>query len=176
MVTLSKEDLAAITQTATQSALDALIQSGAIKQPKQRRERVNWERLLMFEYVAKFYPEVPHWLRVEIGPMPAGKNDRIYTKTRRWADGVFRMPDHMLIIETKMKCKPDVVSQLLNYKRLLPETPMFRKYADLPIKLKLVAALIDEDTIKFIESHDIEVEVFKPSNFEDWYKFTIERT
>jgi hypothetical protein len=175
LVNLSTEDLAAISAMATQSALDALIKSGAIKPPKARRERTNWERLLMFEYIAKFYPTIPHWMRVEIGAVPGQEHNPLYSKTRRWADAILRMPDHMLIIEGKMKSKPDVVSQLLNYKRLLPETPLFTKYCDLPIKMKLVCALIDDDTSAFVKEAGIEVEVFKPSNFEEWYRFTIEK-
>jgi hypothetical protein len=85
------------------------------------------------------------------------------------------MPDHMLIIEGKMKCKPDVVSQLQNYRDLFPDTPDFDKYKNEPIKLKVVAAMMDEKTKEFIERNGIEVEIYRPSNFEEWYKFVVEK-
>jgi len=39
--------------------------------------------------------------------------------------------------------------------------------------MRLVTAMIDEETRKFVESAGIEVEVFKPSNYDEWYKFKI---
>lgn len=170
MAEFTAEQLAALVQAATDSTMTNLIKTGAIKSPTQKRERVNWERQLIYEYLAKFYPEIPHWIRIEIGANLPGREDPIYTKTRRWADAIVRMPDHMLIIEGKMQGRPDVVAQLLNYKRLLPSTPLFKKYADLPIKLQMVVALIDDDTKQFVEDSGIEVVVYKPANYEAWYK------
>jgi hypothetical protein len=159
----------------TDAVMNALIKAGVIKVPKAARKRVNWERLLMYEYANQFYADKPKWFREEVGPIPGGHNDPIYSRTRRWADCIVRMDDHMLLIEGKMKAKVEVVSQMLTYKSLLPQTPMLIKYKDLPIKLLLVCAMIDDETRKFVESAGIEVEIYKPSNFEDWYKWKIEQ-
>lgn len=169
--TADKEAIGLITDT----VMNALIKSGAIRAPKSQHKRVNWERLLMYEYVAKFYPDKPHWFRIEVGPIPGDGKNPLYARTRRWADAIIRMPDHMLIIEAKMKPKPDVVSQLLNYRDLYPQTPLFTKYKNDKIVMKIVCAMVDDETRAFIERNGIEVEVYKPTNFDAWYKFTIEK-
>ena len=153
--------------------ISALIATGVIAQPKKRRKGMKWESKLAYEYVEKFYSTYPRWFRVSVGPVPGGNNDPLYYKLRRWADVIVRMPDHMLIMEVKMLAKPDVVGQLKNYEMLFPQTPMFDKYKDLPLKTKVVCSLIDGATQQFIEQNGIEVEVFRGTNFEDWYQQTI---
>jgi len=160
----------------TESAIATMIARGLITPTKQTtRKKVNWERLLAYEYVEKFYQGIPHWFRLEVGPMPNGSTDLIYSKTRRWADCVIHLPDHTLVIEFKMKAEPAVVSQLIHYGQLVPQTPMLVKYKDLPVKIKVVAAMVDDVTHAFIESQGIDVEIYKPTNFEQWYKQVILR-
>lgn len=156
------------------ATISRLIAAGLV-QPlgKKKKERVNWERLLAYEYVGKFYAEVPHWFRVEVGALPPDKQDPIYTKTRRWADCVIRMPDHLLVIEFKMKAEPAVVSQLEHYGELVLETPLFKKYWNEPVKIKVVCAMVDEKVHQFLEGRGIDVEIYKPSNYEQWYKQVI---
>ena len=156
-----------------QAAVAQMIASGIVNLPKKKRIRVNWESKLAYEYVNRFYSEYPHWFRIEIGAIPNPHDGLLFSKTRRWADVVIRMPDHMKILETKMLVRPDVVGQIINYARLLPATPMFAKYKDLPVQLEVVAALVDEDTRQWVESHGIKVVDYKPSNFEEWYKKVI---
>lgn len=175
MAEFTEEQLSEIVAAATDSTMNTLIKSGMVRSPKQRRDRVNWERILVREYVSKFYPNLPYWIRVEIGAPAPGREDPIYTKTRRWADCIIRMPDHMLIIEAKMKAKPDVVAQLQNYKRLFPSTPLFTKYKDLPIKMQLVCAMCDDETKEFVEDAGIELVIYKPANFEQWFKIVVEK-
>jgi len=147
-----------------------LIASGQIELKKNRKKRVNWERVLAYEYMQKFYPTHPTWFRVNIGPIPEGPNQELYSKVRRWADVVVRMPDHMMIIETKMMAQPQVVGQINNYEYLLPETPMFEKYKNEPVKKRVVCAHADPQTVSYIERNNIEVVIFKPSNYEAWYQ------
>lgn len=161
--------------TITDSVMSALLQAGAIKPVKGKHKRVNWESVLMREYVEKFYGDQPHWYKIGVGPIPKENEGKLYAITQRWADAIVRTPDGMLIIEGKMRCKPDVASQLLNYGDLFPQTPLFTKYKDEKVKLKVVCAMIDDTTKAFIEKHNIEVEMYKPSNYEAWYKFVIER-
>ena len=161
------------TTTTVQEIADAtitrLLAAGLIQPKGQKQKRVNWERQISYEYLQRFYPDVPHWTRIEVGPMPPGENSFLYSRTRRWADAVVREPENMLLIEFKMKAMPDVAAQLLNYKDLLPQTPLFYKYKDLPIKCRVVAALCDDQTSKFIKSQGIELEMFKPMNYDKWY-------
>ena len=153
-----------------------LIAGGAIATPKKRKKGRLWESNLAWEYIGKFYEQYPHWFRIGLGAIPGGEENQIYAKLRRYADVVIRMPDHILIIELKMLAKPDVVGQLLNYKMLFPQTAMFEKYKDLPVKLKVVCSMVDDNTRAFIESHGIEVEIYKGKNFDTWYNEKIAKT
>lgn len=163
----------ALITAATDAVMTSLIKTGMVKVPKQARKRENWERILMYEYANKMYPENPKWFRIEVGPIPGNNNNMLYSRMRRWADCVILEDDHLLLIEGKMKADVDVVAQLMRYKTLLPQTPMFRRYYNLPIKLRLVCALIDDETKKFVEDAGIEVVEFKPSNYEKWYNYKI---
>jgi len=162
-----------VTTTSVQEIADAtitrLIAAGLINPNKEKKKRVNWEREISNEYLARFYPQMPHWTRIEVGPIPPGSNELLYSRTRRWADAVVRETDHMLIIEFKMKADQDVVGQLMNYRQLLPQTPMFIKYKDLPVKCRVVAAMCDDNVKALIEGNGIELEMFKPMNYEKWY-------
>jgi hypothetical protein len=146
-----------------------LIADGTFLPAKRRQKHVKWENMLAREYIEKFYNQYPHWYRIEVGALPKGFDNAMFTKVRRYADAIVRMPDHVLIIEMKMLAKPDVVAQILNYIDLFNETPMFEKYWKEPVKGKVVAALCDEATTKFINKHGIELEIYKPSNYETWY-------
>ena len=161
------------TTTTVQEIADAtitrLIAAGLIQPKGAKRKRVNWEREISNEYLGKFYSQMPHWTRIEVGPIPPGSNELLYSRTRRWADAIVRETDHMLIIEFKMKADQDVVGQLMNYRQLLPQTPMFVKYKDLPVKCRVVAAMCDDNVKALIEGNGIELEMFKPMNYERWY-------
>lgn len=167
-------DTSLVTAT-TDAVMNALIKAGAVKIPKAARKRVNWERLLMYEYANEFYADKPKWFRIEVGPIPGGENNMLYSRTRRWADCVIRLDDRMLLIEGKMRARVEVVSQIKTYQNLFPQTPMFRKYKDEPVELRLVCAMIDDETRQFVEDAGIEVVMFKPSNYEKWYKLIIEK-
>jgi len=172
---LSTDAQAILIKAATDSVMTALIQSGAIKGAKTQHTRVNWERVMAWEWGEMFYKDYPKWYRVEIGAIPGGNNDPLYSRTRRYADLIIHKPDETLIVEFKMKAIPDVAGQLKNYKILFPDTPMLKRYANLPIRLILVCAIVDDQTRTFIEELGIEIVVYRPKNFEDWFKFVIEK-
>ena len=161
------------TTTSVQEIADAtitrLIAAGLIAPKGEKRKRVNWEREISNEYLARFYPDKPHWTRIEVGPIPPGENTILYSRTRRWADAIVRDTDNLLIIEFKMRANQDVVGQLMNYRQLLPQTPMFSKYKELPITCRVVAAMCDEQTKALIEGNNIQLEMFTPRNYEKWY-------
>lgn len=159
----------------TSNVISNLIAAGLIDPNKKKKKRINWEKNIAYEYIQTYFRDFPYWLRIEVGAIPPGPDGVYYAKTRRWADCVIRMPDHLLVIEFKMKAEPQVVSQLLNYQMLVKETPLFSRWKDLPVKIKIVCAMIDDTTHRFIESQGIDVEVFKPSNFDEWFKKKILR-
>ncbi len=159
----------------TKSVAAELMAAGVITPPKRKKKRVDWERLLVYEYVKTYYNDVPHWFREEVGPLPPSEYPMLYAKTRRWADAIVHLPDETLLIEGKMKAEPSVIGQLLNYKNLLPQTPLFSKYREIPIAMQLVCAMIDKDTMELVEQAGIDVVMFKPSNYEEWLKVITER-
>lgn len=158
-----------IVKATSGAVIETLIKSGAIRVPQYKRKRTAWERILVKEYIQANYANVPHWIRVEVGPIPGTDNPLLFSRLRRWADAVIIMPDHILVIEAKMKADVNVIGQLLLYASLVPQTPLFARYAKLPVKAKVVTAMITDEVRRAIESAGIEVEVFKPSNFEQWY-------
>jgi hypothetical protein len=153
----------------TKEVLAHLYASGAIKVPQQKKKRIDWERLLIYEYISKFYSTTPHWIREEVGPMPPGEPNLLYNRTRRWADAIIRNEDHILVLEGKMKCEPAVIGQLLNYRDLIPQTPMLFKYRELPVKMRVITALITDEVHALLEKADIDVEIYQPTNYQAWY-------
>ncbi len=175
MSTTSEVPIDATMAEITESVAAKLIASGAFQLAKAKQKKRNWESQMAREYVEKFYGDMPHWYRIEVGALPQGKTDPIYTKTRRWADCIIRTPEGMMIIELKMLCKPDVAAQIANYAMLFKETPLFKKYWNEPVKLKVVCALISEDTQRFLDSQGLEVEVYQPSFFDEWHAKAIQK-
>ena len=145
-----------------------LTAAGMVNMPRQKRRRIDWERILVLEYVVANYRETPYWIREGVGPLPEGSEAAYYSRTRRWADAIIRAPDAMIIVEGKMSVEPSVIGQLLNYKNLLPQTPMLRKYNELPIIMRVVTAHIKPGMRELLESADIELVEFKPSNYDQW--------
>ena len=159
-----------IEKTEVEKTMDELVQevtarqmaAGVFQLASKKKKKTNWEGMLAREYVEKFYGEYPHWYRIELGAVPNGSTNPLYTKVRRWADCVIRMPDHMEIIELKMLAKPEVSAQLKNYMQLFPQTPLFKKYWEEPLEGKVVCAMVSDDTRRFLESQGITVEIYKP--------------
>ena len=145
-----------------------LAASGLINNPKQKRRRIDWERILVLEYVLDNYRETPYWIREGVGPLPDTGDAAFYARTRRWADAIIRAPEAMIIVEGKMSVEPSVIGQLLNYRNLLPQTPMLRKYNELPIIMRVVTAHLKPGMQKLLEDAEIEVVTYKPSNYDQW--------
>jgi len=157
----------------TDRIMARLIAQDLLKTPKRKKKYRSWEREFAYEYMDKFYKEYPKWFKIEVGKLPPGKENVIYTKVRRWADCILLDNDHIVIFEFKMIAKPGVVSQILLYKDLFKETPEFRRYHEWPVKLKIVCAKIDEHTERLAKEHGIEVEVYRPSFYDEWIKETV---
>lgn len=161
--------ISSIVKSTASAVLETLIKSGAIRVPQYKQKRTNWERILAYEYIKTNYANIPHWIRVEVGPLPEGDNPLLFSRLRRWADAIIIMPDHIKVLECKMKADVSVIGQVLLYASLVPQTPLFARYAHLPVKPVVVTAMITDEVKRAIESAGIEVVIFKPSNFEQWY-------
>lgn len=161
--------ISSIVKSTASAVLETLIKSGAIRVPQYKQKRTNWERILAYEYIKTNYANIPHWIRVEVGPLPEGDNPLLFSRLRRWADAIIIMPDHIKVLECKMKADVSVIGQVLLYASLVPQTPLFARYAHLPVKPVVVTAMITDEVRQAIESAGIEVVIFRPSNFEQWY-------
>ena len=169
MTTLTAEEETELLNKAADSVITRLLAADVLKVPKERKKRTNWERLLAYEYCDTFFRDCPKWVRIEVGPIPKEGHGMMYARTRRWADAVIIDGGRALILETKMKADPRAIGQLQIYRNLFPETPGFSRFKELPITLRLVAALGDEHTRLLAEEQEIEYEEWRPSNFEKWY-------
>ena len=50
----------------SKSGVAELMAAGMIAQPKQKRKRVDWERLLVDEYVQTHYLDIPNWFQKKL--------------------------------------------------------------------------------------------------------------
>ena len=154
----------------TDDVISLLRTRGYITDKKPRKERVNWERILVYEYIRARYPNVPSWIRKEVGSVPEGEHSAMYARTRRWVDAIIRPPGKIILIEAKMKPDPKALAQLDMYDSLFSETPEFTNYWNDPRELQLVTAMDDSAVKALAPSYNIKHVVFKPSNFEEWYR------
>jgi len=118
--------ISSIVKSTASAVLETLIKSGAIRVPQYKQKRTNWERILAYEYIKTNYANIPHWIRVEVGPLPEGDNPLLFSRLRRWADAIIIMPDHIKVLECKMKADVSVIGQVLLYASLVPQTPCSR--------------------------------------------------
>lgn len=149
--------------------------------PKKR----NWEpreQRMLAEYMAHNFRGIRYKTRVRLGatqPRIAGK----FTKEesamlgvfRRWADAIAFLPDKsLLLIETKIRPEPGVISQLKLYAMLIPNTPELEEFKDWPIRMRVVYAIPDPAVEMLARSENIEVVSYFPSWMEEYLK-TLQR-
>lgn len=167
------DDNVAIIDEITDRIMARLLAQQLLKEPKPKKKYRAWERKLAWEYMTKFYRNKPKWFRHEVGGLPQGKNDAIYAKVRRWADCIMIDDNRIVIIEFKMQARPSTVGQILTYGEMFKETPEFEAYRDWPVHLKIVTARTDEATAKMAERNGVELEIYKPEFFDEWFRDVI---
>ena len=123
---------------------------------------MHWESRLVFDFVSERYPTAIQWRRVQVGPIPKGKDPRMYGHLRRWADLIVYDGTKVTIIEAKMKPNPGAVSQLMLYMQLFPKTPEFSLYADKPLGGLVLVAMEDIEVQALAEAQGLGYEVFSP--------------
>jgi len=139
------------------------------------REKREWqprEMRMVAEYLQLNYAQYLCRQRVRLGSIPDKLRGRLLGKGeehmagvwRRWADAVVVKPDEIIIIEAGIKPDPGDISKLKLYRSLLPHTPEFEAFANLPIQLELVWALVDVFLEQIARYDGIRVVYYKP----DW--------
>jgi len=81
---------------------------------------------------------------------------------RRWADAIVITKQDMVLIETKIRPTPGVVSQLEIYGELVQYTPELRQYQGRRLRLELVFAIQDPVVTAYAEKRGIRVVHFCP--------------
>lgn len=116
--------------------------------------------------------------RVRLGMPPTwaipsikdGVPAEIYMIYQRWADAIVIRATDIIIIEGKIRLGPGVISQIKLYEQLLPKTPRFFEFKELPIRLIILTAMRDPEVEALAASEGIEVVVFSPDWVIDYLK------
>ncbi len=124
----------------------------------------------MSEYMVQHHPEARHHIRVRLGPLPPesvtgvtpGVPPTIYGVVRHWADGVAIYPDRIVLIEAKLKLRPDALGQILVYEQLLPDTPELAPWAGLEHQLELIYVQGDPDVEAYARKAGVRCIRFAP--------------
>lgn len=167
---LSTDEVNAIVNQASDATVTRLLQANLLATPQKKKARISWERNLSWEWANQYYLNYPKWFRQGVGNYPEAGKSLTYSKLRQYADIIIRLPDSIIIAECKMNPKPSIVSQLENYIMKFPLTPEFQKYKDAPVKGVIVSAMDVQDVHDMCDRYKIQYVVFKPSNFDAWYK------
>jgi len=142
-----------------------------------RRPRVELEERLVSEWVAATYPRARYRLRTRLGPLPELSEDlkalgisrNIYTVVRHWADCLIFLDDRTIIVEGKIKWKPEGLGQLITYRRMFYETPEYTDRWDLPVELVALYAYITPDNMELLKDFEITPVEYRPKWISDAY-------
>lgn len=144
--------------------------------PRQPSRSAYGETRLVNEYLAETYPNDRVMVNVRLGPLvPLSADSNLSDSElkmvgvfRRFADAIVITKTELIIIEGKMRSKPDAVAQLHLYKELVPETFDLYDYRHLPIVLELVVAVDDAAVRRMAATFDVRVVVYRPAWFPLW--------
>ena len=125
------------------------------------------ESVLLNRWLTEFHRSDLQWTRVRLGIADNPKEAKFFQVTLRWADAVFINDGFVNIVESKLKPSPAALGQLEGYEKLFPVTPMFSTYKDWPIKLILLAPVLDFTTAEMASEKGITYEVWKPKDWDE---------
>lgn len=139
------------------------------------RKYVARETKLLKEWRVKNYPENPYWRQVSLGPTPGTKYAKYYKGLRRWADLIILTDKEIIIVEAKMRPKPEGYAELELYKDLFTQTPEFKMYWDMPIRLIYLTTKYDQTIDKLCKEKDIELVIYDPAWVKKYWKDLMKR-
>jgi len=151
---------------------------------KVRRPRVELEERLVSEWVAATYPRARYRLRTRLGPLPELSEDlkalgisrNIYTVVRHWADCLVFLDNKTVIVEGKIRWKPEGLGQLITYRSMFYQTPEYRDRWDLPVELIALYAYISPENMELLTQFQIRPVQFRPQWISDAYIERARRT
>lgn len=152
----------------------AEILQGKYTMPMKRKRRQPQKRLLA-EYLDSHYAKYPHRQHVRLGQIPpelilpdmSPAEIPLAGQWRKWADGVVIKPKKVIIIEAAIVPKASDISELKMYKSLFKQTPEFRQYRDLPVRMELVYVVNDPIILDIARRQKVRAVHFEPSWMDD---------
>ena len=151
---------------------------------KLRRPRVELEERLVSEWVAVTYPRARYRLRTRLGPLPEltpelealGVSRNIYTVVRHWADCLVFLEDKTIIVEGKIRWKPEGLGQLITYRSMFYQTPEYGDRWALPVELVALFAYVTEDNMALLQQFKISPVEYRPKWISEAYIERMRRT
>lgn len=137
----------------------------------ERKKRVEYEERLVSEWAAEKHPDAKTHLRVRVGPLPPeaatlekeGISPYMYGVVRHWADAVVIYPDHVIVVEGKLKLSSMALGQIIVNTEAFGETPEYRDRWDTPREGMLLYAYGDPRTQKAAEALGYRSERYCPT-------------
>lgn len=132
------------------------------------RKYTKVESRLLNEWYKEKHWGKPYWTRVRVGRLPDVPEAKYYESLRRWVDMVFVDGDTIVIVEAKMRPKPDAIGQLELYVKLFKETPEFEPHWDKPTRLICLTTRDDRAVRELCETKGIVYEIYRPAWVDDY--------
>lgn len=134
------------------------------------RPREELEERLISEWASQVHPRARVTFRARLGPLPEkayalkkeGISPKMYTVVRHWADAIVQYPNRLIVVEGKIKLKPEAVGQLLLARQLLPQTPEYQNWHSENVDYVIVYAIGDPETEALCRLHGIKTIRFTP--------------
>jgi len=124
------------------------------------------ESVLLTKWLAAFHRTSPQWKRVRLGQVANKEEAKLYKVILRWCDAIFIEDGTVYIVEAKLRPPFGVIGQLEGYGELFKVTPEFSQYSNWPVKLILLAPMLDLNIAELCKKKDITYEVWKPKDWE----------
>ena len=97
-----------------------------------------------------------------VGQLPPGVSPESLSSYRRYVDAAVILPDKVILVEAKIVLQQGARDALQAYAKLWPSTPEYKLYSKLPVKLLIVAAVIDPIFKQMAEADGIQVVQYSP--------------
>ena len=123
------------------------------------------ESVLLVKWLAKFHRTALQWRRVRLGEVATKEEAKYYKVILRWCDAIFIDAGFVNIVEAKLRPDLGVIGQLEGYKKLFSVTPEFQVYKDWPVRMILLAPMLDLNIAELCKDKGIIYEVWKPEKW-----------
>lgn len=124
-------------------------------QERERRLVNEWLRVAHREHIQK--------TRVRVGPAIDHPEAKALVVLMRWVDALVYDGNNVILVEAKLRPDAGAIGQLEHYRDLFIQTPDYKLWWDLPVKLVLLSALRSRDIEEICAKKGIEFVLFRPA-------------